>query len=151
MSKKIVKNLYLGDMHSVPEDADLILSCAQEIFTTQNPKDGENKIVQENNKRILYNFEDYPYLEDMDKSLILDAIQQIENNIKDKKIYVHCIWGINRSASIVFMYLVRNKIIKANSYQEAQKKFWQIYPEHSPNPGWKKFLELNYPYNLKNS
>ncbi|WP_338984415.1 dual specificity protein phosphatase [Spiroplasma endosymbiont of Diplazon laetatorius] len=146
MSKKIVDNLFLGDMHSAPSDSELILSCAQEIFEDQNPPKGLNKLVQEENNRILYNFEDYPYLEDMDKSLILDAIQQIENNIKDKKIYVHCIWGINRSASIVFMYLVRNNIIKADSYQEAQKEYWKIYPNHSPNPGWKKFLELNFPY-----
>ncbi|ALD66536.1 dual specificity protein phosphatase family protein [Spiroplasma cantharicola] len=148
MSKKIIENLYLGDMHSVPNDAQLVLSCAQEIFLEQNPKKDEIKLVDEKNNRILYNFEDYPNFQDMDETLILDAIKQIENNIKDKKIYIHCIWGVNRSASIVFMYLVRNKIIEASSYLEAQKKYWKIYPNHSPNPGWKKFLEVNFPYNF---
>ncbi|AGR42230.1 dual specificity protein phosphatase family protein [Spiroplasma diminutum] len=148
MNKKIIENLYLGDMNSVPNDSQLVLSCAQEIFLDQNPKGETKKLIDDKNNRILYNFEDYPYIEDMDKDLILDAIQQIENNIKDKKIYVHCIWGVNRSASIVFMYLVRNKIINADSYQNAQKQYWNIYPNHSPNPGWKKFLELNFPYNF---
>ncbi|WP_342259114.1 dual specificity protein phosphatase [Spiroplasma endosymbiont of Dioctria linearis] len=146
MSKKIVENLYLGDMNSIPNDSQLILSCAQEIFLDQNPKEGENKLIDQKSNRIFYNFEDYSYFEDIDESLILDAIKQIEDNIENKKIYIHCVWGVNRSASIVFMYLVRNKIIEANSYFDAQKKYWKIYPNHSPNPGWKKFLELNFPY-----
>ncbi|AUM62751.1 dual specificity protein phosphatase family protein [Spiroplasma monobiae] len=148
MSKKIAANLYLGDRYSAPTDSDLIISCAKEIFFELNAPEGENKVISEDKKTIYYDFEDYPFIDDMDEDLILDAIKQIENNIEDKKIYVHCVWGINRSASIVFMYMVRNKRIIAPTYETAQQQFLEIYPNHSPNPGWAKFLKLNFPYDF---
>ncbi|AGR41154.1 dual specificity protein phosphatase family protein [Spiroplasma taiwanense] len=148
MYKKIINNLYLGGMKTIPNDADLVLSCAEEIFNDINDSNEAKKIIKNSVKSIYYNFEDYPNIQDMDISLINDAINQIELNILNKKIYVHCVWGVNRSASIVFMYLVRNKLIGGRNYKEAQNEYWKIYPNHSPNPGWKTFLEFNFPYNF---
>lgn len=142
--KKIIDNLYLGDRHSAPADSGLIISCAEEIFEEQNTKE-KMKYIKDD-KHIYYNFEDYPDLLKMDTKIINDAILQIENNIKDKKIYVHCLWGVNRSASIVFMYMVRNKKLKSDNYNEAKKEFNQIYPDFSPNPGWREFLINNFGY-----
>jgi len=150
--KKIIDNLYLGDRFSAPKETKLRISCAEEIFYEVNDniedKNQNDILISEKNDVIYYKFEDYPKLENMKKETIKNAISQIENNIANKQIYVHCLWGINRSASIVFMYMVRNKLIDGNSYQESQKNFWNIYPDHKPNPGWKFFLEKNYPYNF---
>ena len=44
-AKKIINNLYLGDHHSVPKDAKLVVSCAEEIYREQIKK---NKIKYDN-------------------------------------------------------------------------------------------------------
>ncbi|AOG60592.1 hypothetical protein SHELI_v1c06410 [Spiroplasma helicoides] len=146
--KKIVDNLYLGDQHSTPKGTELRLCCAEELFYS----DGSNNILdifKDNQKGVFYyKFEDYSNLKDMQIETINDAISEIEKNINSKQIYVHCLWGVNRSPSIVFMYMVRNKLIGGKSYKESQNEFWKIYPKHSPNPGWKEFLIKNYPYNF---
>ncbi|ARU91476.1 hypothetical protein SCLARK_00863 [Spiroplasma clarkii] len=144
--RKITKNLYLGDQHSAPTDTKLRLSCAEEIYFDVAPDQNTSKFHDGN--VIYYKYADYPQYEKMDIGLIDDTIKQIEKNIANKKIYVHCLWGVNRSASIVFMYMVRNKLIGGNSYATAQKEFWKIYPDHAPNPGWKIFLQEKYPYNF---
>ncbi|AHI52778.1 dual specificity protein phosphatase family protein [Spiroplasma culicicola] len=146
--KKIIDNLYLGDRHSAPNDTQLRISCAEEIF--YNVADDTSKDIywDRDEPAVYYKFEDYPDFNNMDINIIKDAINQIEENIDTKKIYVHCLWGVNRSASIVFMYMVRNNLIAGNTYKESQKAFWSIYPDHSPNPGWKEFLIKNYPYNF---
>ncbi|QEH61945.1 hypothetical protein SCHIN_v1c07500 [Spiroplasma chinense] len=145
--RKITENLYLGDRHSAPSDTNLRISCAEEIF--YNVCSQKQDIFWDlNEPAVYYRFEDYPNFKTMDVGPVNDAIEQIEKNIATKKIYVHCLWGVNRSASIVFMYLVRNKLIPGDNYKESQNAFWEIYPDHSPNPGWKEFLIKNYPYNF---
>ncbi|WP_338982795.1 dual specificity protein phosphatase [Spiroplasma endosymbiont of Othius punctulatus] len=139
--KMIINNLYLGDRKSAPRDSELIISCAEEMYI------GDNEVKFNQTGKVTYvSFEDYPY--NLDINLVRKAVNEIENNVDTKKVYVHCLWGINRSASLVFMYMVRSKNIIADSYEEAQKQFWKIYPNHSPNPGWKSFLKTNYPYNF---
>ncbi|AHI53592.1 hypothetical protein SSABA_v1c01800 [Spiroplasma sabaudiense Ar-1343] len=143
--KKIVDNLYLGDRHSAPETSKLIISCAEEIFNEQNS--GETSHFQKDEIHHYFNFEDYPKEEGISKSTLSEVISLMERNIPNQEVYVHCIWGVNRSASIVFMYLVKNKKIPATSFKAAQKAFQKIYPKFSPNPGWQLFLINNFPYN----
>lgn len=146
--RKITDNLYLGDRYSSPKETEFRISCAEEIFNEVAKNAKSSKVENDDNDVIYYKFEDYPDFQTMNVSLIDDAIKQIEENIADKQIYVHCLWGVNRSASIVFMYMVRNQLIGGTTYEESQKEFWKIYPEHSPNPGWRIFLQEKYPYNF---
>lgn len=139
--RKITENLYLGDRNSAPGDTKLRISCAEEMY------EGTTGTKFYQTGRVTYvSFEDYPF--ELDKDLVLKSILEIENNIDSKKIYVHCLWGVNRSASLVFMYMVRSGKLKGNTYEESQRLFHEIYPNHSPNPGWKAFLRKNYPYNF---
>ncbi|QHX35893.1 hypothetical protein STIUS_v1c03390 [Spiroplasma sp. TIUS-1] len=139
--KKIIDNLYLGDRNSAPIDTELRISCAEELY-----KGPSGTLFNQTDSVTYINFEDYPY--SLDKDLILKSLQEIENNIANKKIYVHCMWGINRSASLVFMFMVRNGYLKGDTYLSAQNEFHKIYPNHSPNPGWKSFLKNNFPYDF---
>ncbi|AKU79762.1 dual specificity protein phosphatase family protein [Spiroplasma turonicum] len=154
MSKKIIENLYLGDMNSTVYNADLVISCAEETFDEKMLSKNinvinENKIKMKDKNKYYYRFEDYPYVDSLDINLIKDVFNLIDNNIENKVIYIHCIWGVNRSASIVFMYLVNKGFLTNSDYNKARRDFLSIYPKHSPNPGWKEFLEKNYPYNFK--
>ncbi|WP_338972753.1 dual specificity protein phosphatase [Spiroplasma endosymbiont of Panorpa germanica] len=142
--KKITDNLYLGDRHSAPVESDIIISCAQEMYQ-DIIKDDKNYSNQGAGKHY-FNFEDYPDVKGLDPHLVFLAVNLIENNVSDKQIYVHCIWGINRSASIVFIYLVRNNLLPQSDFKTAQKAFQKIYPPFSPNPGWQIFLINNFPF-----
>lgn len=152
--KKIINNLYLGDKNSIMKDSDLIISCAEELFEQYKPTN-QNSVdvlsVQNyfwlNEKRIFLSFPDFPLLNEIDESLVEKALQLIKDNIEKKKIYIHCIWGINRSASIVFMYLVANGKLNQQNFDHAFAQFEKIYPHISPNPGWHKYLVSSFPYN----
>ncbi|QGS52037.1 dual specificity protein phosphatase family protein [Spiroplasma tabanidicola] len=144
--RKIINNLFLGDKNSAPKETQLRISCAEEIFLNNSKSDNNEIYWDDKNNVLYYNFEDFPIYKNIDVNLVNEAIETIEKNIKNRVIYVHCVWGINRSPSIVFMYMVRNNLIKGDTYQESQKEFWKIYPDHKANPGWKEFLIKQYPY-----
>ncbi|QBQ07766.1 hypothetical protein SGLAD_v1c05670 [Spiroplasma gladiatoris] len=147
--RKIMNNLFLGDKKSAPKETQLRISCAQEIFKKYIKNSNLQVSFDAKNDIKYYNFEDFPIYEDIDIDLVDDALKTIENNINNKVIYVHCVWGINRSPSIVFMYMVRNKLLNGNTYEECQSQFWKIYPYHRANPGWQEFLINQFPYNFK--
>lgn len=45
-AKKIITNLYLGDRHSIPKDADLVIGCAAEIYREQIQKHNIKMIIK---------------------------------------------------------------------------------------------------------
>ncbi|AXK50949.1 dual specificity protein phosphatase family protein [Spiroplasma alleghenense] len=142
--KKITDNLYLGDRYSAPITSEVVVSCAQEMYQ-EIVSDGNN-FFNNNQGGYYFNFEDYPANNTLDSSLVLKAVKLLEENVPNKEVYIHCIWGINRSASIVFIYLVRNGLLPKNDFKSAQKAFQKLYPPFSPNPGWQIFLINNFPY-----
>jgi protein-tyrosine phosphatase len=148
--KKIVENLFLGDMYSAPASAEFILSCAAEIFEQKAPRNlWSEQIYELDEKHTYLNFKDYPGNNEIDMQTVKFGLDQIKNHLAlNQEVYVHCVYGVNRSASMVFMYLVQNNLLESKNYDDAQKEFWAIYPNHSPNPGWRNFLKENYPYNF---
>jgi hypothetical protein len=147
--KQVIKNLYLGDMHSVPRDADFVLSCAAEVFQRDVPLEHQKDQFYYEDKRLLLNFEDYPEYENINQATVKLGLDELKRHMDhNEKVYVHCVYGINRSASLVFMYLVREGIITATTYKEAQNEFWDLYSNHSPNFGWKQFLIKEFPYHF---
>lgn len=149
-AKKIITNLYLGDRHSIANDINLVISCAAEIYCEQiqkhKIKDDNQEYIWIDDQHVYFNFKDYPTLQELDVNVVIKALKIIDNNIKTKKIYVHCIWGVNRSASIVFMYLVAKGHINDDDFDSALEQFERIYPYINPNPGWFDFLINEFPY-----
>jgi protein-tyrosine phosphatase len=122
--KQVIKNLYLGDMHSVPQDADFVLACAAEVFQRDVPLEHQKDQFYYEDKRLLLNFEDYPEYENINQATVKLGLDELKRHMDhNEKVYVHCVYGINRSASLVFMYLVREGIITAPTYKEAQNEF----------------------------
>lgn len=146
---KIIKNLYLGDMYSMPKDTDIEISVASELFY-QN----QNHIISENfyyfwkNKTLYINFRNFPdSKDDINSLMIKKCIKTIHKNIKNKKIYIHCVWGVNRSPSLVFIYLVITKVISNTNYKLALKQFKLIYKIFFISFGWNSYIKWNFPYN----
>ncbi|WP_342252354.1 dual specificity protein phosphatase [Spiroplasma endosymbiont of Amphibalanus improvisus] len=146
-AKQITKNLFLGSRKDIPKDADLIISCAAEIYDQyQDDPIAEqlNADIFKIDNRYFYRWPDYPQDNEIDTNQIKHALNLIKNNIADKKIYVHCVWGINRSASLVFMYLLKTKFILEDNFEQAINKYCVIYNNYGPNPGWYNYIKNNF-------
>jgi hypothetical protein len=142
--KKIIENLYLGDQFSAPDDTQVIINCAEELFPL---KDGKNLDFINDQNHWYFNFKNSSTFDEINLKAVDQCLQVInEHWQKNEKIYVHCLWGVNRSASIVFMYLVKNDFLKAKNFRGAIKEFKRTYPPFSPNAGWFEFLQKNYPF-----
>ena len=78
-------------------------------------------------------------------SEILDtALDEIDNNINDKKILLHCNQGCSRSPIIGLLYMVRKGRLPSCSFLEAEIKFSKIYPPYNPAKGIRDFAILNW-------
>ena len=71
------------------------------------------------------------------------AVDFIDDNIKTKKVLVHCNLGRSRSPSIAMVYLAKNQII-SNEYNSAIEEFTKKYPEYSPGNGIEIYLKKNW-------
>jgi len=104
----IVPNLYLGNINTANDENFLIDNNIQAIINcTQNEpfhKYFENKEtlrISINDSREEDNIEQF-------KSEIINAINFIDDNInKNKPVFIHCYWGLMRSATVVAAYLIK--------------------------------------------
>lgn len=149
--KKIINNLYLGDYSSIPNSCEFVLSVASELFLqkTANLKLKNNDIYFSfDNQKLFLNLLDYPEIGNIDEDTLKIGLKFIDDCLKkNKNLYVHCIWGVNRSPSIVFIYLVITKNLKYNNFADAWKQFKKIYWKSNPNPAYWHYLNNQFPYN----
>ena len=129
----IIDNIYLGDFRTA-DNIDIlrqynithIINCAFNL-----PNKYPDQITY---KRLeLRDEPDQPILERLE-----EAYQFIKEN-KDKNIFVHCVFGKSRSASVVIFYIMKEK--KMN-FQEAKNFVKNIRNIVEPNSGFES--ELNY-------
>lgn len=149
--KEITKNLFLGGESERPtsDKEYVIISCAHETYVKQLEENKQfiNKkgYFLKNSRQVYFDFEDESSENKINIFLVKKAVTFIANNINFNKIYVHCLFGANRSPSITFIYCVANGVIKG-SFKESFKIFKKIYPNFTPNYGWLHFLKNNFPY-----
>lgn len=153
-AKQIIHNLYLGDQYSCPNFCNHIISAAAEIFETEKNNESlnlkTNYFYTNNQKRLVINLLDYASKNKIDEKSIILALKFINQNIETHPIYIHCLFGVNRSATITFIYLVIKNKVNNNNFETAVEQFKKIYPKFSPNPGYYHYLQTNFPYtNLK--
>ena len=131
----IIDNIYLGDFRTA-DNMDIlrqynithIINCAFNL-----PNKFPNEITY---KRLdLRDEPDQPLIE-----ILEEAYEFIKEN-KDKNIFVHCVFGKSRSASVVIFYIMKEKKI---NFQEAKNFVKNIRSIVEPNSGFE--LELNKYY-----
>ena len=133
----IIDNIYLGDFRTA-DNMDIlrqynithIINCAFNL-----PNKFPNEITY---KRLdLRDEPDQPLIERLE-----EAYEFIKEN-KDKNIFVHCVFGKSRSASVVIFYIMKEKKI---NFQEAKNFVKNIRSIVEPNSGFE--LELNKYYEV---
>ena len=137
----IIDNIYLGDFRTA-DNIDMlrqynithIINCAFNL-----PNRFPEQITY---KRLdLRDEPDQPITERLE-----EAYQFIKEN-KDKNIFVHCVFGKSRSASVVIFYVMKEK--KMN-FQDAKNFVKNIRNIVEPNSGFESELNRYYEEHIKN-
>jgi protein-tyrosine phosphatase len=125
---KIRTNLYLGSANNVKSivknpdsDGFTIFSCAKESLTKHDYKigmyDGYNKNIS---------------------TIFDEAVDYIKQNLdENKKLFVHCMAGISRSASVIIYYLMK---YEGYTYEDAYTEVKDLRPVIKPNRFFEKHL-----------
>ena len=124
---KIDDNLYLGNCIAIKNNSDFIkkygiqaiVNCTSDIPFPENfDKKNTLRISIEDSR------EDYNLKKIEDE--IVNAVDFIDDHITNNRtVYVHCFWGLMRSATIVSLYLIKKYSI---SYIESNKIINNIRP-----------------------
>ena len=137
----IIDNIYLGDFRTA-DNIDMlrqynithIINCAFNL-----PNRFPEQITY---KRLdLRDEPDQPILERLE-----EAYQFIKEN-KDKNIFVHCVFGKSRSASVVIFYIMKEKKLNFIEAKNFVKNIRQIV---EPNSGFENELNRYYEEHIKN-
>ena len=137
----IIDNIYLGDFRTA-DNIDIlkehnithIINCAFNL-----PNKYPEQITY---KRLeLRDETDQPIIEKLE-----EAYQFIKAN-KDKNIFVHCVFGKSRSASVVIFYIMKEKKLNFNEAKNFVKNIRQIV---EPNSGFENELNRYYEEHIKN-
>ena len=137
----IIDNIYLGDFRTA-DNIDIlkeynithIINCAFNL-----PNKYPEQITY---KRLeLRDETDQPIIEKLE-----EAYQFIKEN-KDKNIFVHCVFGKSRSASVVIFYIMKEKKLNFNEAKNFVKNIRQIV---EPNSGFENELNRYEEEHIKN-
>jgi len=154
--QQIEENLFLGSGKNVLEEAEITLVCSEKIYKNYFKKhkhevyiDSAGVMFSKNKDKIFFSLKDKPLSKSININLTKKIINYIDISVnKEKKItYIHCKYGVNRSVSHVFMYMIAKKKINKNSFKEALKEFKEKFYKYAyPIFGWKTMLKKYYPY-----
>ena len=137
----IIDNIYLGDFRTA-DNIDIlkehnithIINCAFNL-----PNKFPEQITY---KRLdLRDEPDQPIIEKLE-----EAYQFIKEN-KDKNIFVHCVFGKSRSASVVIFYIMKEKKLNFKEAKEFVKNIRKIV---EPNSGFEMELNRYYDEHIAN-
>lgn len=140
MFKKITDFLYLGDVKSQPKICNFEISVADQLFVPNN--NSNNNFYNLQADKIYFNFDSFV----VNRQQIKFIVEFIFKKIKTHIVYLHCVFGVNRSPFITFIFLVRYNYLQAKSYKEALKKFQSLYPFAGFGFNFLRFIKKNYPF-----
>ena len=143
----IINNLYLGNINKSMDIDFLKNNNIQAIINCTENEPFSDYFDNKSKLRIPINDSKDDENIDYFKSLIPESIKFINNCLNnDKRIYIHCYWGLMRSATIVACYLIKK-------YNLTPNDAIQVIKEQRPRalPSIYNFNEiLNYVYENKN-
>jgi len=123
LMREVVKGIWLGGWHD----------CKNQMPTIHIGEECPFRFMDERNRT--YDLRDY----DEDAPQILQILDECEPFITkwrqvDPGVLVHCTVGVSRSATLVFLYLIRVGEIKT------RRDFEKLYPSWFPNMGFQRLF-----------
>jgi predicted protein tyrosine phosphatase len=105
-----------------------------------------NYLIYERNEHLFLNMVDMEQelLPLYTNPIMKAAISFIEKHIADKKILIHCNQGISRSPSIALIYLAHIGALANDSFENAAKDYFKLYPMYKPGNGILKYMIRNW-------
>ncbi|OHD12329.1 MAG: phosphatase [Spirochaetes bacterium GWC1_27_15] len=108
------------------------------------PKGHSEYLFAVRDNRLILNLVDSPDYRYISDVIIDKALDFIDEKLRDGlNVLVHCNLGESRSPSIGLLYLVKKKILKVKTPDEAMGEFKKIYPNYAPKGIW-DFIKLNW-------
>jgi hypothetical protein len=145
--REIYKNLYIGNEDDVPKAKErgyAILSACKDGkvshrqllgYTSMGAPKGDDYLLARRPRHLYLNL-----IDGSDPAFVPDAILDAalsfitEKLDKGESVLVHCVEGRSRSASIGFLWLVKNGKLPAN-YNASARQFQKLYPDYDPSDG----------------
>lgn len=139
---ELCHNLYVGNDHDCTVFDGAIVHACQSCFVRGVNGAVGNKTFYENNDDLYLNLLDISSLSyDYASPMIKRSIDFIDRKIKDKKVLVHCNFGMSRSPSICLLYMAKKGYINNSSFKEASKDFHKIYNYFSAGLGMHRYFD----------
>ena len=156
--KEIHANLFIGnddDCDACAENMEFAIvhacqSCHRKVINNSGslPVTHPNYLVYEHSAHLYLNMVDSPneLLAEYTHPIFERAMGFIADEMKAKKVLIHCNFGMSRSPSLGLAYLAKTGVIPNNSLEEAAAQFQLKYPKYSPGTGILLYMKRNWDY-----
>jgi len=154
--KEIYHNLYIGSQEDYENTIKgqkgwYVIHACKEPYHRQvlgykgraAPKNHPEYFFAHRENRLILNLIDADTPDYIPKLIIDEVINEIDKQIKDFKVLVHCNQGFSRSATIGLLYLHHIHVISDN-FSEAEKEYLKLYPGYCPKNGIRMFAFNNW-------
>ena len=156
-------NLFIGgdtDCDSCVMNSDFVIvhackTCHQKVLKYKGSLSPTNPkyLVYEHGLYLYLNMVDMPneLLPKFTNPIFKCAMSFIDRHIKNKKVLIHCNFGMSRSPSLGLVYLASKGVISNNSFKEAVKEFEELYPKYAPGTGIMLYMKHNWDFLMDES
>jgi len=157
--KEVFKNLWVGKeddfgdaMDNQPDVWAVLHACKEPFhrcfvgYTGRGcPKESPEYLWAESGNRLALNIVDAPKPEFFAKEMIDKGLDFIDEKLGQAlKVLVHCNKGESRSPSIALLYLIKQGIIKGDTFEDCEAEFMKLYPEYNPGEGMRGFVKEHF-------
>lgn len=146
-----IGNIYVGskyDLDNIPNGFAIVHACKtshqKRLGYTKPIKDSPYYIIFYEGDELYINWVDEPTGRFFKVETFIAALNFIENAIKSgKEVFVHCDQGESRAPTLAMVFLAKRTDFLDDNFQDAVKKFEELYPEYRPS-GILKFVERHW-------
>ncbi len=144
--KEIYNNLFVGNDRDCEEFQGAILHACQSCFIKHLKEENRDNTFFEDENNLYLNLLDIASLSfEYATPMIKKSFQFIDEKLKqNKRVLVHCNFGVSRSASIAMLYMARKGYIDNTSFKDATKDFHKLYTYYSPSMGMYNYFDLHW-------
>jgi len=128
---EVTQNLFIGPLSERDEAFSKKMAVVSALPEANNFTD-KNFILTAT--QIKLNYIDAIIPEQIDDAMIDASLLFIKEQLSaGKQVYVHCMFGVSRSPSLVFMYLLQEKLLAGTTIEEKLISFQKLYPPYQPS------------------